>query len=118
MAQLPSTSAGKQDFGFVLAQFAEPGPESPYRRSSERSAALLSPFTFATDVGAATQVDVTLSESDEFRKAKPSLDGKQQQDPISPTQPSHFVRHGQESLDLRSRQEIHQSARLPFWWNC
>ncbi|MCU1227055.1 MAG: hypothetical protein JWQ42_5148 [Edaphobacter sp.] len=75
MAQLPTASAGEKEFGFVLPLFAYPGPENLYRRPSERSAALLSPFTFAADVGTATQVDFTLSESNEFRNPKPGLNG-------------------------------------------
>jgi hypothetical protein len=63
MAQLPTESAGEKEFGFVPPLFAHPCPESLYRRPSKRSASLLSPFTFATDVGTATQADVTLSES-------------------------------------------------------
>jgi hypothetical protein len=77
-AQLPPASAGEQNFGFVLPLFADPGPKSLYRRSSKRRAALLSPFTFAADVGTPAQVDVTLVESDDLGKAKPGLDGKQQ----------------------------------------
>lgn len=43
MAQSPTASAGKEDFGLVLSLFADPGPQSLYGRSSERGAALLSP---------------------------------------------------------------------------
>jgi hypothetical protein len=39
-------------------------------------------------VGAAPQVDVTLSEGDEFRKPKPGLNREQQQDAISSSQPA------------------------------
>jgi hypothetical protein len=117
MAQLPTASAGEKECGFVPPLFAHPGPESLYRRPSKRSASLLSPFTFATDVGTATQVDVTLSESDEFRDPKPCLNGEEQQAAISSTKPTRLIRCGHERLNLRSSQEIHQSAGLPFWWD-
>jgi hypothetical protein len=73
MAQLPTVSVWKEDFRLVFSLLADPGTQSLYCRASERGAALLSPFTFAADVGAALQADVALSECDEFRKPKPSL---------------------------------------------
>jgi hypothetical protein len=81
--QLPTESAGEKEVWFRPSPVRAPCPESLYRRPSKRSAALLSPFTFATDVGTATQVDVTLSESDEFRDPKLCLNGEQQQAAIS-----------------------------------
>jgi hypothetical protein len=68
---------------------------------------LLSPFTFAADVGAALQVDVALSECDEFRKPKPGLNREQQKGAISSTQPSRLIWRGQQSLNLGPGQEIH-----------
>jgi hypothetical protein len=78
MAQLPAASGRKEDFSLVLPLFAEPGLQSPNRRSSERSTALLSPLTLAADMGAALQENVTLPESDELRKTETSLDSEQQ----------------------------------------
>ena len=46
---------------------------------SERSAALLSPFIFAADVGDALQVNVVLPESDYLRKAETRLNREEQQ---------------------------------------
>src|SRR5205814_8258912 len=99
--------AGKEDFGLVLPLFADPGRQGPYCRSSERSAALLSPFTFAAHVGTALQVNVVVSESDYLRKAETSLNREQQQDAISSTQPSCLIRYGHERINLRSRQKIY-----------
>ena len=78
----------EKEFGFVPPCSRAHALRACTRRTSKRSAALLSPLTFATDVGTATQVDVTLSESDEFRDAKPGLDGEQQQATISSTKHS------------------------------
>jgi hypothetical protein len=49
-----------------------------------------------------------------FRDAKPGLNSEQQQAAISPTKPGRLIRHGHQSLYLRSSQEIDQSAGLPF----
>jgi hypothetical protein len=73
MAQSTTASAGKEDICLALPLFADPGPESLYCRSSERGAALLTPLTLAPDVGTALQIDVALSEADEFRKTETSL---------------------------------------------
>jgi hypothetical protein len=107
MAQLPTASAGKEDFGLVLSLFADPGPQSLHGRSSERRTALLSPFTLAAHVCAALQENVALAEPGELRKAETSLNREQQQDPISSAQPGRLIRHGEESLNLGPRQKIH-----------
>src|SRR5690349_14163897 len=107
MAQSPTASAGKEDFGLVLSLFVDPGLQSLYGRSSERGTALLSPLTFATDVFPALQLNVALAESDELRKAETSLNREQQQDPIPSAQPGRLIRRGQESLNLGPRQKIH-----------
>lgn len=91
MAQSPTASAGKEDFGLVVSLFADPGLQSLYGRSSERGTALLFALTFAADVCPALQVNVALAESDERRKAETSLNPEQQQDPISSAQPGRLI---------------------------
>lgn len=78
MTQLPAAGARERDFCLVLPLFAEPDLQSANRRSSERGAALPSPLAIAADVGAALKEDVTLPESDEFRKTETSLNSEQQ----------------------------------------
>jgi hypothetical protein len=107
MAQSPTASAGKEDFGLFLSLLADPGSQSLYGRSSKRGTALLSPLTFAADVCPALQVNIALAESDELRKAETSLNRELQQNPISSAQPGRLIRHGQESFNLGPRQKIH-----------
>jgi hypothetical protein len=97
--------------------YAAPSTEFPrtrtqhsHRRLCQRSAALLAPFSFTTDVSANTKEDILLSQISYLGEPQASLDSGQNDRVIASANPRFLVHRAQEGFDFRSSEVIDQTS--------
>lgn len=100
----------KQELRWLSSQFFYPSAQHRHRPLCQRSAALLAPFSFTTDVSANTKEDIFLSQASYLGEAQASLDSGQKDRVIASAEPGPLVRRAQESFDLRSSEVIDQTS--------
>src|SRR5258708_38031848 len=98
----------EQELRWLSSQFFYPRTQPRHRRLCQRSAALLAPFSFTTDVSANTKEDILLSQTSYLGEPQASLDSGQKDRVIASANPGFLVHRRQESFDFRSSEVIHQ----------
>jgi hypothetical protein len=101
----------EQELRWLSSQFFYPSTQHRHRWLCQRSAALLAPFSFTTDVSANTEEDILLSQTSYLGEPQASLDSGQKDRVIASTNPGFLVHRAQKGFDFRSSEVIDRAAR-------
>src|SRR5207302_2061952 len=106
-----ASGIGKQDLSITAWGFAKPGFQRSGRGLGERHTAFFATLSDHANVSTDAERDIPACQPGHFRQTKPRLRRYSKEGVVAPAEPAALIGRGEQCLDFRTGEEMHQCPR-------